>query len=91
MVTVLYEDNHIIAVRKYPGQLVQSDRTGDMTLADEVKEYIKIKYNKPGEVFLGIVHRLDRPVGGVIIFARTSKALARLNKMLQEKTIQKTY
>jgi len=91
MITVLYEDNHIIAVRKQPGDLVQSDRTGDETLADEVKAYIKVKYKKPGDVFLGIVHRIDRPVGGIVIFARTSKALARLNKMFQEKTIKKTY
>jgi len=88
---VLYEDNHIIAVNKRPGDLVQGDQTGDATLADEVKAYIKKKYNKPGEVFLGIVHRIDRPVSGVVLFARTSKALSRLNKMFQEKSIKKTY
>ena len=88
---VLYEDNHLIAVQKLPRDIVQADETGDETLADKVKEYIKQKYNKPGDVFLGIVHRLDRPVGGVVIFARTSKALSRLNKMFQDKEIQKTY
>ncbi len=88
---VLFEDNHIIAVNKRVGDLVQGDKTGDKTLADDVKEYIKKKYKKPGDVFLGIVHRLDRPVSGVVIFARTSKAVTRLNKMFQEKTIKKTY
>ncbi len=88
---VLYEDNHIIAVNKANGDIVQSDKTGDETLADEVKAYIKAKYNKPGDVFLGIVHRLDRPVSGVVLFARTSKALTRLNKMFADKQIKKTY
>lgn len=88
---VLYEDNHIIAVNKRCGDLVQGDKTGDSTLADEVKAYIKWKYKKPGDVFLGIVHRIDRPVSGVVLFARTSKALTRLNAMFQEKTIKKTY
>lgn len=88
---VLYEDNHIIAVNKRVGDLVQGDQTGDKTLADEVKEYIKWKYKKPGDVFLGIVHRIDRPVSGVVLFARTSKALARLNQMFQDKTVKKTY
>ena len=88
---VIYEDNHIIAVNKQVGDLVQGDQTGDSTLADDVKAYIKKKYNKPGDVFLGIVHRLDRPVSGVVLFARTSKALTRLNKMFQDKTIKKTY
>lgn len=88
---VLYEDNHIIAVNKRAGDLVQGDKTGDKTLADEVKEYIKRRYNKPGDVFLGIVHRIDRPTTGVVIFARTSKALTRLNQMFQDKTIKKTY
>lgn len=88
---VLYEDNHIIAVNKYPGELVQGDETGDASLDKEVKEYIRRKYNKPGEVFLGVVHRLDRPVSGVVLFARTSKALTRLNRMFQEHAIQKTY
>ena len=88
---VLYEDNHLIAVKKEPGSIVQSDKTGDETLAEEVKAYIKRKYKKPGDVFLGIVHRLDRPVGGVIVFARTSKALTRMNELFREKKIFKTY
>ena len=88
---VLYEDNHLIAVKKEPGSIVQSDKTGDETLAEEVKAYIKRKYKKPGDVFLGIVHRLDRPVGGVIVFARTSKALIRMNELFREKKISKTY
>lgn len=88
---VLYEDNHIIAVNKYPGELVQGDKTGDQALDAEVKDYIKQKYKKPGDVFLGVVHRLDRPVSGVVLFARTSKALARLNKMFQDHSIKKTY
>lgn len=82
---ILYEDNHIIAVNKKNGELVQGDQTGDETLADKVKAYIKEKYNKAGDVFLGIPHRIDRPVSGVVIYARTSKALTRLNKMFQEK------
>ncbi len=90
-VEIVYEDNHIIAVNKRAGDLVQGDQTGDQTLADEVKAYIKKKYNKPGDVFLGIVHRLDRPVSGVVLFARTSKALTRLNQMFQDKVIKKTY
>ena len=88
---VLYEDNHLIAVKKEPGSIVQSDKTGDETLAEQVKAYIKRKYKKPGDVFLGIVHRLDRPVGGVIVFARTSKALTRMNELFREKKISKTY
>jgi len=88
---VLFEDNHIVIVNKKTGDITQGDKTGDKPLSDVVKEYIKEKYNKPGEVFLGVVHRLDRPTSGIIIFARTSKALERLNKMLREKTIKKTY
>ena len=88
---VLFEDNHLIIVNKRAGDITQGDKTGDIPLSDIVKEYIKDKYNKPGNVFLGVVHRLDRPTSGVIIFARTSKALERLNKMLREKSIQKTY
>jgi 23S rRNA pseudouridine1911/1915/1917 synthase len=88
---VLHEDNHIVIVNKRAGDISQGDKTGDKPLSDVVKEYVKEKYNKPGDVFLGVVHRLDRPTSGVIIFARTSKALERLNKMLREKTIQKTY
>ena len=88
---VLFEDNHIIVVNKRVGDIVQGDKTGDKPLSDIVKEYIANKYNKPGKVFLGVVHRLDRPTSGIVIFARTSKALERLNKMLREKTIKKTY
>ncbi|MBK3517049.1 RluA family pseudouridine synthase [Carboxylicivirga marina] len=88
---ILFEDNHIIAINKSSSDIVQGDKTGDETLSDRVKAYIKKKYNKPGDVFLGVVHRLDRPVSGVVLFARTSKALSRLNKMFQEKTIKKTY
>jgi len=88
---VLYEDNHIIIVNKRAGDLVQGDKTGDTPLSDIVKKYIKKKYNKPGEVFLGVVHRLDRPTTGIVVFARTSKALSRLNKMFAEKKISKIY
>jgi len=88
---VLYEDNHLIAINKRPGDLVQGDKTGDLPLSDWVKQYIKKKYNKPGEVFLGTVHRLDRPTSGIVIFAKTSKALERMNKMFREKDIDKTY
>ncbi|MBS1624296.1 MAG: RNA pseudouridine synthase [Bacteroidetes bacterium] len=88
---ILYEDNHIIAVNKPAGMLVQGDKTGDETLGDIVKQYIKAKYEKPGEVFLGIVHRIDRPVSGLVLFARTTKALQRLNEMFQKREIQKTY
>ena len=88
---VLYEDNHIIIVNKAPGEIVQGDKTGDATLADAVKAYIKQKYAKPGQVFLGVAHRLDRPVSGAVVFARTSKALARLNDMFREGCVQKTY
>lgn len=88
---VVYEDNHIIIVSKRSGEIVQGDKTGDKTLADEVKAYIKEKYAKPGNVFLGITHRLDRPVWGIVVFARTSKALARLNDMFREGNVNKTY
>lgn len=88
---VLYEDNHLIIVNKKSGDIAQGDKTGDIPLHDIVKAYLKKKYNKPGNVFLGVVHRLDRPTTGVIIFARTSKALERLNKMLRDKKIDKTY
>jgi 23S rRNA pseudouridine1911/1915/1917 synthase len=88
---VLYEDNHIIAVNKRPSDIVQGDKTGDTPLSDFVKQYIKEKYNKPGEVFVGTVHRIDRPVSGIVLFAKTSKALARLNQLFQTKEIQKTY
>lgn len=88
---VLFEDNHLIVVNKRAGDITQGDKTKDKPLSDVVKEYIKDKYNKPGNVYLGVVHRLDRPTSGIIIFARTSKALERLNKMLRDKTIKKTY
>lgn len=88
---VLYEDNHIIAINKRVGDLVQGDKTGDAPLPDIIKMYLKKKYNKPGNVYLGVVHRLDRPTTGIVIFAKTSKALERLNKMLRDKTINKTY
>ncbi|MCD8290985.1 MAG: RluA family pseudouridine synthase [Prevotella sp.] len=88
---VLYEDNHIIIVNKASGEIVQGDKTGDRTLADDVKAYIKEKYAKPGSVFLGVTHRLDRPVSGLVIFARTSKALSRINDMLRSGEIHKTY
>ena len=84
--TVLYEDNHIIAVNKTCNEIVQGDKTGDTPLSEIVKDYIKTKYNKPGEVFLGVPHRLDRPTSGVVLFARTSKALTRLNEMFKEKS-----
>ncbi len=88
---VLYEDNHLLIVNKSPGVLVQGDETGDTPLAELLKQYIKEKYNKPGEVFLGVVHRLDRPVSGVVAFARTSKALQRMNALFRERQTLKTY
>ncbi len=88
---VIYEDNHIIIVYKESGEIVQGDKTGDTPLSETVKAYIKEKYQKPGAVFLGVAHRLDRPVSGLVVFARTSKALARLNKMFAEGEVHKTY
>ena len=88
---VLYEDNHIIVVNKESGEIVQGDKTGDTPLSDIVKDYIKVKYLKPGNVFLGVVHRLDRPVSGAVVFARTSKALSRLNEMFRRGEVHKTY
>ncbi|MBO4943801.1 MAG: RluA family pseudouridine synthase [Muribaculaceae bacterium] len=88
---VVYEDNHIIIVNKAPGEIVQGDKTGDTPLVEIVRAYIKDKYNKPGNVFCGVVHRLDRPVAGLVIFAKTSKALTRLNEMLRLGKIKKTY
>ena len=88
---VVYEDNHIIIVNKESGEIVQGDKTGDRPLADKVKAYIKEKYAKPGEVFLGVVHRLGRPVAGLVVFARTSKALTRLNDMFRNNEVHKTY
>ncbi|WP_185965569.1 RluA family pseudouridine synthase [Flavobacterium zepuense] len=88
---ILYEDNHIVVVNKRVGDIVQGDKTGDKPLSDVVKEYIKDKYNKPGEVFLGVVHRLDRPTTGIVAFARTSKALTRMNELFKNRETQKTY
>lgn len=88
---VVYEDNHIIIVDKCSGEIVQGDKTGDKPLSETVKEYIKQKYNKPGNVFLGVVHRLDRPVSGLVVFAKTSKALSRLNDMFRTGDVHKTY
>ena len=88
---VVYEDNHIIIVNKQSGEIVQGDKTGDTPLSDIVKQYIKDKYNKPGNVFLGVVHRLDRPVSGLVVFAKTSKALSRLNEMFRTGDVHKTY
>jgi len=88
---VLFEDNHIIAINKRPGDIVQGDKTGDIPLSDVVKKFIKIKYNKPGNVYLGVAHRLDRPTSGIVVFAKTSKALPRLNKLFAEKEAKKTY
>lgn len=89
--TPLYEDNHIIIIDKAPGEIVQGDKTGDTPLSETVKAYLKEKYAKPGNVFCGVVHRIDRPVGGVVVFAKTSKALERLNRMLRDGEIHKTY
>lgn len=88
---VVYEDNHIIVVYKESGEIVQGDKTGDTPLSETVKSYIKEKYQKPGAVFLGVVHRLDRPVSGLVVFARTSKALSRLNEMFRKGEVHKTY
>lgn len=88
---ILFEDNHLLAICKKPGQIVQPDKTGDDSLEESVKLFLKHKYNKPGNVFLGVAHRIDRPVSGIVLFAKTSKALARLNKMFQTREIQKTY
>ena len=89
--TVVYEDNHIIVVNKTASEIVQGDKTGDTPLSEMVKEYLKVKYNKPGNVFVGVTHRLDRPVSGVVVFAKTSKALARLNDMFRLGEVKKTY
>lgn len=88
---VLYEDNHLIIINKRPGDIVQGDKTGDVPLSEVVKDYLKIKYKKPGNVYLGVVHRLDRPTSGIVVFAKTSKALPRLNKLFKEKEAKKTY
>ena len=89
--TVVYEDNHIIVVNKTASEIVQADKTGDTPLSETVKQYLKEKYQKPGNVFLGVTHRLDRPVSGLVIFARTSKALTRLNEMFRSGEVKKTY
>jgi len=88
---VLYEDNHLIIINKRPGDIVQGDKTEDKSLLDLLKEYIKVKYKKPGDVFVGLVHRMDRPVSGLVVFARTSKALSRMNELFRESDLRKTY
>ena len=90
-IEVIYNDNHLIAVNKKAGQLVQGDRTGDISLDKLVREYLKVKYLKPGNVFLGVVHRIDRPVSGIVVFARTSKALSRMNELFRDKQVVKSY
>ncbi|MBL0341927.1 MAG: RNA pseudouridine synthase [Bacteroidetes bacterium] len=88
---IIFEDNHLIAVNKKPGDIVQGDKTGDEPLSEKVKKYIKDKYDKPGDVFLGTIHRIDRPVSGVVLFARTSKALERMNEQFREREVKKIY
>jgi 23S rRNA pseudouridine1911/1915/1917 synthase len=88
---IIYEDNHLIAVNKKAGQLVQGDRTGDVSLDRLLQDYLKIRYSKPGNVYLGVVHRLDRPVSGVVVFARTSKALSRMNELFRQQRVSKSY
>lgn len=88
---VVYEDNHIIIVNKSPGEIVQGDKTGDTPLVEMVKQYLKDKYCKPGNVFCGVIHRIDRPVGGLVVFAKTSKALARMNALFQKREVRKIY
>lgn len=88
---ILYEDNHLIIVNKMPGELVQGDESGDRTLADDTKEYLKVTYNKKGNVYLGIPHRLDRPTSGIVVYAKTEKALIRLNEMFRSSAVKKTY
>ena len=88
---ILYEDNHLIAVNKLPSEIVQGDKTGDRPLSEEVKQYFKKKYNKPGNVFTGVIHRLDRPVSGIVVFAKTGKALSRMNELVKNREIKKTY
>ena len=88
---ILFEDNHLIIINKKPGDIVQKDKTNDISLLEIVKEYLKRKYNKPGNVYLGLIHRIDRPTSGLVMFAKTSKALSRMNNMLKGKMIVKTY
>ncbi len=90
-VSILYEDNHIIAINKSSGDIVQGDKTGDLPLNEKIKVYLKNTYHKPGNVFCGVVHRIDRPVSGVVLFAKTSKALARMNEMIKNREIHKFY
>lgn len=88
---ILYEDNHLLIINKLAGEIVQGDKTGDLPMVDSVKEYLKVTYNKPGNVFCGLVHRIDRPVSGAVIFAKTSKALARMNEIVKNREIDKVY
>ena len=88
---IIYEDNHLIAVTKKSGEIVQADKTGDKPLSEEIKSYLKTKYKKPGNVFLGTIHRLDRPTSGIVLFAKTSKSLSRMNELFKNKKVQKTY
>lgn len=88
---ILFEDNHLIAVNKLPSEIVQGDKTGDEPLSEALKHYLKEKYQKPGNVFLGVIHRLDRPVSGVVVFAKTGKALSRMNELVKQRNMQKTY
>jgi len=90
-ITVLLEDNHLIVINKRASQIVQGDKTGDVPLSEHLKNYLKVKYNKPGKVFLGVVHRLDRPVSGAVVFARTDKALSRMNEIFRSRDVQKVY
>ena len=90
-IQVLYEDNHLIGVNKKAGDITQGDKTGDETLPDKVKAWLKVKYDKPGNVFCGVIHRLDRPTSGIVLLAKTSKGLSRMNAMFQKKQVQKTY
>lgn len=91
MISVLFEDNHLIAVNKLPGELVQGDSSGDPSLSERIKAYLKDKHSKPGNVFLGVMHRLDRPTSGVVLFARTGKALSRMNRLFRESEVEKIY
>ena len=88
---IIYEDNHLIAVTKRSGEIVQGDKTGDKPLSEQIKSYLKTKYKKPGNVFLGTIHRLDRPTSGIVLFAKTSKSLSRMNELFKNKKVQKTY
>ena len=88
---VLHEDNHILIINKKPSEIVQGDKTGDIPLSEKIKEYLKIKYNKPGNIFVGVIHRVDRPVSGCLIFAKTDKALTRMNKLIHDRQIKKVY